>query len=483
MGVKILVGNSLEVLPTLEPNSVYCSVSSPPYFSLRKYEGDQECEWPGVEYLPMSGLPPITVEAMTCALGHESTIEAYVGHLVAIYREVWRVLRDDGVTWVVMGDSYAGSGIHAAHHANPGLSKAVKRGADLYISAKRVGLKQGDLMLVPHRLALALQADGWVVRNDVIWAKKAPMPESVSGFRWERHRVKVKKSDRATNLYQSGAGTKQGAGVASRAQREAYYEQGEGATEYIDCPGCPKCEPNGGYVLKRGSWRHTRAHEFVFMLTKRMQYWSDQEVVRESITTNPQRRLTKEANSDVGTERADRKPSMSYKYNGIIPGNPAGRNPRSVLSPSPEPFSGSHFAVFPTSLVEPLIKATCPDKCCPECGAGWSPLIERRKADMTKPRPFSKPGCEADRNDVGRIYEEMNSNILGYRPTCGCGHDDHVPGVCLDLFFGAGTTGLICDRLGLDCIGIEISEGYAAMAKKRIEDDAPLLARVEVEGS
>jgi DNA modification methylase len=251
VSVQVLVGNSLEVLPSLQQNSVHCSVTSPPYYGLRKYKGDQQCDWPEVEYSPMPGLPPITIEPMTCALGHEPTIEAYIGHLVAIYREVWRVLRDDGVAWIVMGDSFANDskwggatgGKHVkALHGNSGIGR----------EKRHTGLKQGDLMLVPHRLALALQADGWLVRNDVVWAKKAPMPESVRGWHWERHRVKIKDGPRAS------AGKDKSALKGNRNDIERISLPGSPMSnypyaKYIDCPGCPRCSPNGGYVLKRGS--------------------------------------------------------------------------------------------------------------------------------------------------------------------------------------------------------------------------------------
>ena len=205
----IMCGHILDVTPQMPDGCVHCSCTSPPYYSLRKYAGEQQCDWPEVEYAPMSGLSPITVGAMTCALGHESTVEAYVGHLVAIYREVRRVLRDDGVAWVAMGDSYIGgkgksgqaSSAYQQERFDSGVSltrPAVHldknvRPTDDRIAMHKMGLKPGDLMLIPHRLALALQADGWMVRNDVVWAKKAPMPESVRGWRWERHRIKVKR--------------------------------------------------------------------------------------------------------------------------------------------------------------------------------------------------------------------------------------------------------------------------------------------------
>ena len=132
-------------------------VTSPPYFSLRRYEGAQDVDWPAMEYSPMPGLPALAIPAMSAPLGLEPTPEAFIGHLVLCFREVWRVLRSDGVCWCVLGDDY----------------------------------DAGQLQMTPHRVALALQADGWTVRGDVVWSKVAPMPESVSGWAWTRCRVKV----------------------------------------------------------------------------------------------------------------------------------------------------------------------------------------------------------------------------------------------------------------------------------------------------
>src|SRR3990167_5618004 len=153
-------------LPLATP-SVNCVVTSPPYCGLRKYAGAHGDE----------------------PLGLEPTPERHIERTVQWAREVYRVLRDDGTFWLNYGDAFLG----------------------------------GNLLMMPHRIALALQADGWIVRQELVWAKPNPMPESANGWRWQ---------------------------------------DGE---------------------LRRGSFRHTRAHEYVFMLTKQMHYWSDQEAVREAL--------------------------------------------------------------------------------------------------------------------------------------------------------------------------------------------------------
>lgn len=366
---------------------------------------------------------------MTCALGHEPTIEAYIGHLVAIYREVYRVLRGDGVSFVVMGDSFASSGVHAAHHANPGLSKASKRGADIYVP--KSGLSQGNLMMVPHRLALALQADGWIVRNDCVFAKKAPMPESVAGWRWQRHRIKIGSIK---------GGAKQGTHPGSRTGiGTTAAEKDTDATVWEECPGCPRCEANNGYILRRGSWRHTRAHEFVFMLTKRMQYWADQEVVREALAESSIARMSQATFHTQTGGPKDYGPKSNRSARKVLENlekSQGGRNPRSVLCPSSEPFPGRHFAVYPSGLITDLIKATCPAKCCPECGKGWAPVVKRPgKWEGPRDRSGKYAGEEADhggKDFPGQEWQDWRSKhpdeILGYRPTCECGYEGLQPG-------------------------------------------------------
>src|SRR5271166_5194357 len=167
---QILTGDCRAILPTLEPESVQCCVTSPPYWGLRDYGVDG-------------------------ALGLESTPEEYLARMVTVFRELWRVLRDDGTLWVNMGDSYAQAcgqmrGEHETkekaiarlskrggprtHHG--GWEVTASRSANTAVS----GLKPKDLCMMPARLAMALQADGWYLRSDIIWHKPNPMPESVT---------------------------------------------------------------------------------------------------------------------------------------------------------------------------------------------------------------------------------------------------------------------------------------------------------------
>jgi DNA modification methylase len=185
MNYQLLTGDSRTVLRTLAPKSVHAIITSPPYFNLRSYSGEQDVDWEAFEYAPMPGLPPLSIPAWRGGLGNEPTIEMYIGHLILCLREWWRVLRDDGCCFVNLGDSFAGSG-----KGGQSEEKRSENWQPVYGNkGKRYGLKSKDLCLVPARFALAAQADGWYVRSRIIWAKGVSfladyagscMPESVT---------------------------------------------------------------------------------------------------------------------------------------------------------------------------------------------------------------------------------------------------------------------------------------------------------------
>lgn len=149
--IKIIVGDCRDILPTLEPKSVQTCVTSPPYWGLRNYGVDGQ-------------------------LGLESTPQEYIEKMVGVFREVWRVLRDDGTLWCNLGDSYnqnQGKGFDT--HGDGGIRKAAAASPKVFS-----GLRSKNLVGIPWRIAFALQADGWYLRSDIIWHKPNPMPESVT---------------------------------------------------------------------------------------------------------------------------------------------------------------------------------------------------------------------------------------------------------------------------------------------------------------
>lgn len=351
MAVRIHIGDCREVLKTLPGESVQCVVTSPPYLWLRDY---------GVEG----------------QIGLESSPDEYIKEMVVVFRETRRVLRKDGTLWVNMGDSYSSGG----HGGNPteessGLEGGQNSQLASMISRSRVSeLPPKNIFGMPWRLAFALQADGWILRQDIIWSKPTCMPESVRD-------------------------------------------------------------------------RCTKAHEYIFLLSKSQKYYFDADAIAEPCVQNERRPTFRGGaycnnstfnNSEggkstvVGNVKTNGKHSRTEKNSrgrrmvenvarareaGADHDSPFGdtRNKRSVWTVATQPFSEAHFATFPSALVEPCILAGSPRG-----------------------------------------------------------------GVILDPFGGAGTTGLVAERLQRDSILIELNPEYAAMAERRIRNDAPMLADVRI---
>lgn len=167
-------GDSLAILSQLQDHSIDCCVTSPPYFGLRDY-GVPPTNWPEVTYSPMVGMPPVVVPAMTCALGAEPDPASFVAHLRIIFAEVRRVLADTGTLWLNLGDSYAVRGTSIR-----GRSALGQADSDRSRGPNVPAITEKNLHGSPWRTAFALQDEGWILRNDIIWSKPNAMPESVS---------------------------------------------------------------------------------------------------------------------------------------------------------------------------------------------------------------------------------------------------------------------------------------------------------------
>lgn len=321
MTIEILQGDCRDVLGSLADGSINCCVTSPPYFGLRDY---------GVEG----------------QLGLEPTPDEFVSAMVEVFREVRRVLRDDGTLWLNLGDSYsssppgnktkgvsAKSGLNGVNGESGRYRESLASGHATKRDTSRIpGIKPKDLIGIPWRVAFALQADGWYLRQDIIWHKPNPMPESVTD-------------------------------------------------------------------------RCTKAHEYIFLLSKSERYYFDADAVKEPAVggqsgnaakfkrTGSKREQTIPGQG-YGTHRPDR-PDVAY--NGEL------RNRRSVWTVGTRPFAGAHFATFPPDLIDPCVLAGCP-----------------------------------------------------------------VDGTVLDPFFGAGTTGLVAQKHGRNCVGIELNPDYIAIANERL---------------
>lgn len=483
----------------LPDNSVQCVVTSPPYWGLRKYAGEQDLIWGGDNHCkhewvddPVPGEksgppgPNATVGARfaqdavrrrkptnTCSLcgawrgafGLEPTPEMYAQHTIEILRGIRRVLRKDGVVFWNIGDSYA---------ANRSYQVADTKWRDVgNTKASRVpeGLKPKDLCLIPFRLAIAAQEDGWWVRSVIIWSKLNPMPESVNGWRWERHRIQVKSGRVKRHGIERGAG---------HVDESNVFKRPDGA-QWQDCAGCPKCSPNDGYVLSKGSWRPTESHEYILMLTKTDTYYCDAEAVRELSTERPSGNKERKYRRDYGgpeTHLGCEGFSIPYHPNGT------GRNMRSVWTFPTEPFPSikidgrkvdRHFAVFPEKLPELCIKAATPEVgCCSKCGAPWTRVIKKGFTSHNSVTRTAYPeGSSAKRlallrqaaRERGSEYQNVSEN-MGWKPACKC-DATRVPSLVLDPMMGSGTTLLVAKNLNRFAVGYELSEGYCPLAVER----------------
>jgi DNA modification methylase len=251
---QVLIGDCVEQMKTLPDQSVNCCVTSPPYFGLRDYGNDGQ-------------------------IGLEQTPDEFVAALVAVFREVRRVLRDDGTLWLNLGDSYAGSGKGPA--GNLGAKHNERHLEHKHGGIVPKGLKPKDLIGIPWRVAFALQQDGWYLRQDIIWHKPNPMPESVRD-------------------------------------------------------------------------RCTKAHEYIFLLSKSPKYYYDHEAIKVPVK------------QDWGTRNRS-KGKYHNEGTGLQPHSGLEKsyekaNKRSVWTVTTKPYKGAHFATFPPDLIEPCILAGCPEE-------------------------------------------------------------------------------------------------------------------------
>jgi DNA modification methylase len=225
-------------------------VTSPPYYGLRDYGHEGQ-------------------------IGLEETPEQYISAMVEVFRCVWDVLEDDGTLWLNIGDSYAGNNSRASNNGRAGFGNAREK----VVNRTGEGLKTKDLIGIPWMLAFALRADGWYLRQDIIWHKPNPMPESVQD-------------------------------------------------------------------------RCTKGHEYIFLMTKSQKYYYDHEAIKEPVKEDWGTR--DRANGKYHNEGTGLQPHSGLEKSYEM------ANKRSVWSVPVKPYTGAHFAVFPSELIEPCILAGAP---------------------------------------------------------------------------------------------------------------------------
>lgn len=489
--IDLRIGDVRQQLREMEAGSVHVNVSSPPYWALRSY-------------LPADH-PNKSLE-----LGSEPTIELFVENMCSVYDEVWRVLRDDGLCFVNLGDSYAGGGGYCPTAPSAAHSKSGKYGATVALvkgGARPLGLSAGNQCLVPYKFAIAMQERGWVLRSTIIWAKAisvdakmgSVMPESLNGTRWERCRVKVGRSESTTD-----GGVPSGWRSTQNPDKKGRGHNSEGSdhrmlAEWTECPGCSKCSANDGYVLRRGSWRPTNASEVIYMFSKGMGYYADIEAVKESVGI-PTRRANGfrgcESGAYVGGKShdnsgeyintaGDSKPSLSgsnirsvwhiaeeYSIDDLFAQFLESLRPDNMVDVAhikTQAFPGSHFATFPEAIPSLAIRVGTSEKgVCPSCKAPWARVVESTQLKRERPNDYTKrTGEDGTGNSCGNTVAGVESKTIGWRPTCDCNAGEPVPATVLDHFAGSGTSLVVAEALGRDSVGIDVDEAARTHLAKR----------------
>lgn len=454
---RLLLGDARETLRSLPPKSVHCVITSPPYWWKRDYQWGPK------------------------QVGLEKTPEAYVAAQLEVFAEVHRVLRDDGVLWVNIGDTFCkdskfgGTSGSLHDYAGDQVPRSYQG---------KSGLTQGDLVGIPWMLAFAMRANGWVLRQENIWAKVAPMPDSVRGKRWIRCRIKIGKSERGETDTKHGVSH-----LGNKPQVARDGHNFDSGAKWRACPGCPKCEPNDGWILQRGNWRHTTAHEQIFMFTKRapngtaFQYFADGDTSKEPTTGGTHSRghgLNPKADFELTPSR-DLQPKSNSSYSEAMRDVVHTRNMRTIWNLRPEGKKIKHFAMFPPELVtRALYPSISKGGCCAHCGTQYAPMIESERI-ATRPGKGTKTERASQHGDSP--YEKHNGTIvgnrdkfrhttvvkvLGYRKMCRCATDETTRPIVLDCYGGSMTVGQVAIRSGAYFIGCEGSEEYIAYGDERI---------------
>ena len=510
---KILCGNDLEILPQLPAESVSCVVTSPPYWGLRDYgiepviwDGDKDCKhkWgnknitlrhksgetnPGKEgWFKDHGASDdkgnyfcIKCGAWKGNLGLEPTFDLYIKHLLDIFDEIKRVLRKDGVCFVNIGDSYGGSGNASGHKENTkNLGyKTLEMGASQGNQKTTRGYEK-SLLDIPYRFSIGMIDRGWIKRNTVIWYKPNCMPESAD----DRFTVDFEylyffsKSNKV--LFWTNEKTLE---CISKKPSGTRGIEGED-WKWIICPACegkikdeicPRCKNIG--KVKYSFWS---GHD----------YWFEQQFEEYAPATLP--RMDRGVNINKWTMGADGqtphnlsqprpRKARGYSTKQIneekhrqqhhgqdINYGKYGRNKRCVWKIPTKSFKEAHFAVFPVTLIEPIIKAGCPEFICKKCGKARVKILEPTEEYKEYLGKGNLEEHHAGQETKTKFKVKANAEykIKGYSD-CGC-NAGWESGINLDPFMGAGTTALVALTQRKRFLGIEIKQGYIDMSYKRI---------------
>ena len=481
MSYRVIQGDCVEGMKTLPDECVHTVITSPPYYGLRDYGtaswegGDSECnhtismdtKWND----PKRGTSVLRPEvahrggsANTChkcgatridqQIGLEETPDQYVSRLVEVFREVRRILRKDGTLWLNLGDSYAGHNSRASNNGRAGYGNP-REGIVTRISE---GLKPKDLIGIPWRVAFALQADGWWLRQDIIWHKPNPMPESVN--------------DRCTKSHEY---------IFLLSKSKDYYYDNVAIHEPIK-------DVSALRMLRGVSDNHKHIDGAPGQTPHSM--------------NQPRLNVRKQFDNTMGGGGTSFIGHSGYKKaDGTIMIKET-RNKRSVWTVTTKPYADAHFAVFPPKLIEPCVLAgTSEYGCCNDCGAPRERVTGRSCAKCNAFIPNQGKECPACKfaNKEWKDNRVNNSSLRagesdtvgslvarktdltptsienGWKPTCTCETNLTKPCVVFDPFTGSGTTALVAMEHNRHFIGTELNPEYVALIEKRLSAVQPRL--------
>lgn len=458
MSANLVQGNAMSI--PLADESVHCVVTSPPYWGLRDYGtarwvgGDPECDHGAArlknrfDYPLQEGnsvyqgtnrgsavnrymkiCPACGSTKVDNQLGLESNPELYVENMVSVFREVWRVLRDDGTLWLNLGDSYAtspGKGSNVPQtkwKSNSYPDEAAHRSRDI------PGLKPKDLVGIPWRVALALQADGWYLRSDIIWSKPNPMPESVTDRPTKAHEYLFLLAKSSRYFYDNDAVRENVTDSTIQRLTQPNLDNQSGSFRVPGKTNGPMKAVGQAYSFKR------------------------------KVNEEP----------PPGQSNQHRLDRDDVQYRGT-------RNRRTVWEIATQPYSGAHFATFPPALVEPCIMAgTSEYGVCANCGTPWERIVERGNAVPRPDNPnpallYSAGSGHTHGSGKTTLHKMRSATTLGWRPGCDCGAET-VPAVVFDPFGGSGTTAQVARALGRVGIAMDLNGTYLGLARERLELD------------
>lgn len=387
----------IEGLRKLPDKSVHTVVTSPPYWAVRDYGIDGQ-------------------------LGLESTVDEYLRKMVEVFREVKRVLRDDGTLWLNLGDKYSTSnpvGRGDTELMYPKNSARLRRGSfrrdkeDVIPNRFfRYDLPEKNLMMIPARVAIALQDNGWILRSEIIWHKPNAMPESV-----------------------------------------------------IDRP--------------------TKAHEQIFLFSKNPRYFYDAEAVRQEQTGNAHSKGTGTPPKTADPKSKIRANSSFHKAISKKVDLPTGKNLRTVWTIATQSRPDAHFATFPDELARRCILAgTSEYGCCPHCGAAWKRIVKAEGGTIGQGwHDHSADMQKGQKAPPGSSFKDYKRTTLGWKPSCSCEENIPIPCTVLDPFGGSGTVADISREQNRSSILIEINPDYIDLQKQRLRINEQLntgLCSIEV---